>query len=78
MKKLTRRTIIAATPAALAYVGLSLTARTARAAKQYGPGVTDDEIKIGNTCFYSGPASSYSAIGKSRPPTTRWSTTRAG
>jgi branched-chain amino acid transport system substrate-binding protein len=26
-------------------------------------GVTDTEIKIGNTCFYSGPASSYGIIG---------------
>ncbi len=29
------------------------------------PGVTDDEIKIGNTNPYSGPASSYGTIGKS-------------
>jgi branched-chain amino acid transport system substrate-binding protein len=29
--------------------------------KQYGPGVTDSEIKIGNTTPYSGPASAYSA-----------------
>ena len=59
MTRLTRRTILAAAPAALAFVG-----RPVRAAKQYGPGVTDTEIKIGNTCFYSGPASSYSTIGK--------------
>ena len=59
MTRLTRRTILAAAPAALAFGG-----RPARAAKQYGPGVTDTEIKIGNTCFYSGPASSYSTIGK--------------
>ncbi len=60
MKRLTRRTILAAAPSALAFAALP-----ARAAKQYGPGVTDTEIKIGNTCFYSGPASSYSTIGKS-------------
>src|ERR1700747_1600593 len=66
MKKLTRRTILAATPAALALGGVSLAARLARAAKQYGPGVTDDEIKIGNTGPYSGPASSYSAVPKSQ------------
>jgi branched-chain amino acid transport system substrate-binding protein len=36
----------------------------ARAERKYGPGVTDTEIKIGNTCFYSGPASSYGTIGK--------------
>ena len=32
--------------------------------KEYGPGVTDTEIKIGNTAPYSGPASSYGTIGK--------------
>ncbi|MFV0282083.1 MAG: ABC transporter substrate-binding protein [Rhodoblastus sp.] len=32
--------------------------------KQYGPGVTDTEVKIGQTMPYSGPASSFSAIGK--------------
>jgi branched-chain amino acid transport system substrate-binding protein len=34
------------------------------AQKKYGPGVTDKEIKIGNTMPYSGPASSYGTIGK--------------
>jgi branched-chain amino acid transport system substrate-binding protein len=33
-------------------------------AKNYGPGVTDTEIKIGNTMPYSGPASAYGTIGK--------------
>jgi branched-chain amino acid transport system substrate-binding protein len=60
MKRLTRRIILAAAPCTLAIAALP-----ARAAKQYGPGVTDTEIKIGNTCVYSGPASSYSTIGKS-------------
>lgn len=32
--------------------------------KKYGPGVTDTEVKIGQTMPYSGPASSFSAIGK--------------
>jgi branched-chain amino acid transport system substrate-binding protein len=41
-----------------------LTVGPARAAKQYVPGVTDSEIKIGNTCFYTGPVSSYGTIGK--------------
>ena len=63
MKQLTRRTILAAAPA-LAFGGPLLAARSVRAAKQYGPGVTDTEIKIGNTCFYSGPASSYGTIGR--------------
>jgi branched-chain amino acid transport system substrate-binding protein len=66
MKRLTRRTILVAAPAALAFGGPLLAARTARAATQYGPGVTDSEIKIGNTSPYSGPASSYGTIGKSQ------------
>jgi branched-chain amino acid transport system substrate-binding protein len=61
MKQITRRRILAAAPAALS---LALP-RLAFAAKQYGPGVTDTEIKIGNTGPYSGPASSYSALPKS-------------
>jgi len=59
MKRITRRSILAAAPGALA-----LAALPARAAKQYGPGVSDTEVKVGNTCFYSGPASSYGTIGK--------------
>jgi len=59
MQRLTRRTILAAAPSSLV-----LSALPAGAAKQYGPGVTDAAIKIGNTCFYSGPASSYGTIGK--------------
>jgi branched-chain amino acid transport system substrate-binding protein len=46
---------------ALAALVLALTAPPALAQKQYGPGVTDSEIKIGNTTPYSGPASAYSA-----------------
>jgi branched-chain amino acid transport system substrate-binding protein len=34
------------------------------AQKKYGPGVTDTEIKIGQTMPYSGPASIYNTIGK--------------
>ena len=59
MKRITRRSILAAAPAAVA-----LAAVPARAAKNYGPGVTDTEIKIGNTGPYSGPASSYSTVPK--------------
>jgi branched-chain amino acid transport system substrate-binding protein len=65
VRKLTRRTILTAAPA-LAFGGPLLATRSARAAKQYGPGVTDTEIKIGNTGPYSGPASSYSAVPKSQ------------
>ena len=62
MKHLTRRTILAATPAALTFGGLLLAPLAARATKQYGPGVTDSEIKIGNTGPYSGPLSNASPI----------------
>jgi branched-chain amino acid transport system substrate-binding protein len=57
MTNLTRRTILAAAPAALASVALP-----ARGASQYGPGVSDTEIKIGNTSPYSGPLSNASPI----------------
>ena len=57
MKRLTRRTVLAAAPAALAFGGPLLAPLPALAAKQYGPGVTDNEIKIGNTAPYSGPLS---------------------
>jgi branched-chain amino acid transport system substrate-binding protein len=57
MTVLTRRTILAAASGALASVALP-----ARAAKQYGPGATDTEIKIGNTSPYSGPLSNASPI----------------
>jgi ABC-type branched-subunit amino acid transport system substrate-binding protein len=33
--------------------------------KRYGPGVTDTEVKIGQTMPYSGPNSAYATIGKS-------------
>ena len=61
MTGLTRRTLLVAAPAAAALSA----PRLARAAGQYGPGVTDTTIKIGNTGPYSGPASSYAAIPKS-------------
>ncbi len=63
MKHLTRRTVLAAAPAALAFGGPLLAPLPARA-KQYGPGVTDHEIKVGNTGPYSGPASSYGTVNK--------------
>jgi len=48
----------------LAAASLVLASGLAFAAGQYGPGVSDTEIKIGNTMPYSGPASAYGAIGK--------------
>jgi ABC-type branched-subunit amino acid transport system substrate-binding protein len=64
VRRITRRSIIAAAPSALALAAPFLPIGRARAEKQYGPGVTDTEIKIGNTVPYSGPASSYGTIGK--------------
>ena len=48
----------------LAAASLVLASGLAWAAGQYGPGVSDSEIKIGNTMPYSGPASAYGVIGK--------------
>ena len=39
-------------------------AHPATAQKKYGPGVSDKEIRIGQTMPYSGPASAYGTIGK--------------
>lgn len=57
MTSIKRRTLLAAAPGALA-----LAAIPARAAKKYGPGVTDTEILIGNTGPYSGPLANASPI----------------
>ncbi len=45
-------------------LALTLGASTALAQKAYGPGVSDTEIKFGNTMPYSGPASSLGTVGK--------------
>ncbi|RXH04333.1 ABC transporter substrate-binding protein [Bradyrhizobium vignae] len=42
----------------------SVTMEAVAAEKQYGPGVTDTEIKIGQTVPYSGPASTFSSYGR--------------
>jgi ABC-type branched-subunit amino acid transport system substrate-binding protein len=60
LKRITRRSVLAAAPSALALAGLP-----ARAQTQYDPGVTDTEIKVGNIMPYSGPASAYGTTGKS-------------
>jgi branched-chain amino acid transport system substrate-binding protein len=49
---------------ALALGLAAATAGTARAEKKYAPGITDSEILIGSTQPFSGPASSYSTIGR--------------
>src|ERR1700743_548663 len=48
----------------LAGVTLALFGSPALAQKQYGPGVSDTEIKVGQTIAYSGPASAYGILGK--------------
>ena len=50
-----------ALPALAAAVAL---ATPAAAQKNYGPGVSDTEIKLGQTMPYSGPVSAYGTIGK--------------
>ena len=57
----TRRALVLA-PLAAAAAALLPTA--ARAQKKYGPGVTDTEIKVGQTIAYSGPASAYGQLGR--------------
>ncbi len=47
----------------LAAVTASISNLAVGADKKYGPGVSDTEIKIGNTMPYSGPASAIGAIG---------------
>lgn len=55
-----RRRLLAA-----AAIGGALAGRLASAqARNQGPGVTDTEIRVGQTAPYSGPASAYGAIGK--------------
>jgi branched-chain amino acid transport system substrate-binding protein len=48
----------------VAVSALSLGSYAVAAEKQYGPGVTDTEIKIGQTVPYSGPASAFSSYGR--------------
>ncbi len=43
---------------------LALTAAPALAGKKYDPGVTDTEIKIGQTMPYSGPVSAFGTLGR--------------
>ncbi len=47
-------------------LALAFAAPWAHAQKQYDPGATDTEIKIGQTLPFSGPASAYASIGKTQ------------
>jgi branched-chain amino acid transport system substrate-binding protein len=57
---ITRRVLLQSAAAAVAYSARG--SRTARA--ENAPGVTDSEIKIGQTIPYSGPASAFGVIGR--------------
>lgn len=52
------------TLALVVFAVAGITAGSVSAEKNYGPGVTDTSIKIGNTMPYSGPAAAYGTIGK--------------
>src|ERR1700675_3305841 len=56
---ITRRTFLQSSAAAAAFA-----ASAGSAPADNAPGVTDAEIKIGQTMPYSGPASAYGVIGK--------------
>ena len=62
MPNFTRRTVALASLATLV-TALAPKSR-ALAQKKYGPGVSDTEIKVGQTIAYSGPASAYGQIGQ--------------
>jgi len=47
-------------------LALALATPSVHAQKQYDPGATDTEIKIGQTVPFSGPASAYASIGKTQ------------
>jgi branched-chain amino acid transport system substrate-binding protein len=49
-----------------------LAAQPALAQKKYGPGVSDTEIKVGQTIAYSGPASAYGVLGKTEAAYFKW------
>jgi branched-chain amino acid transport system substrate-binding protein len=49
---------------AAALIGILASGAAAAAEKKYAPGVSDTEIKIGQTMPYSGPASAYGAMGQ--------------
>src|ERR1700677_620971 len=50
--------------AVIAATMLGLAVSVSAAEKKYGPGVTDTEIKLGQTVPYSGPASAFSSYGR--------------
>jgi branched-chain amino acid transport system substrate-binding protein len=49
--------------AVTAGIVLLMTLAAGAAEKRYGPGVSDSEIKLGQTMPYSGPASGHASVG---------------
>lgn len=72
MSPLNRRSLILSASAAALWPG------AARAQKKYGPGVTDTEIKVGQTIAYSGPASAYGALGRAEAAYFRYLNDKGG
>ena len=52
--------------AGAAALSIVLAAPGAYAQKNYDPGASDTEIKVGQTVPFSGPASAYASIGKTQ------------
>src|SRR5258708_39752104 len=50
--------------AAIAAIALATIGSVSAAEKKYGSGVSDNEIKLGQTVPYSGPASAFSSYGR--------------
>ena len=50
--------------AAIVFGSIAIAIGSATAQKGYAPGVSDNEIKIGQTMPYSGPASAWGAVGR--------------
>ena len=50
--------------AAIVLSTIAIVADSAKADKKYGPGITDTEIKVGQTMPYSGPASAWGTVGR--------------
>ena len=62
----------------IALAGCMLLAGPAMAQKLYAPGVSDTEIKIGQTLPYSGPASAYGQLGRVEATYFAWLNKRGG
>jgi hypothetical protein len=67
-----------ATALCLGILSLAASAAGVHADKNYAPGITDTEIKIGQTMAYSGPASAYGTFGKAEMAYFKCSTSKMG